>query len=121
MVTVTRNMGLPEPEFQIIDGHFVVTFRGPGRSLSKVKPQTARPLFAVEPSVLDRLTANQKTIVRELLKTKEVQVPELAAKLSVSEQAVRKDMAKLAELQLVERRGAARATYYVLKEPSANA
>ena len=118
MVTATRNVGLPRPEFQVIDGHFVVTFKGPGKSLGKVKPQTARPLFMVEPSVLDELTANQKTIVRVLLKTKTVQVPKLAAKLKVTAQAVRKDMARLAGLHLVEQRGAARATYYVLKESS---
>jgi predicted HTH transcriptional regulator len=104
MMTVTRNLGLPEPDFQITDGHFV-TFRGPGKSLSKVKPQIARPLFEVEPSTLDRLTANQKTIMRELLKAKAVQVRKLAEKLEVTEQAVRKDMAKLTELQLVEQRG----------------
>jgi hypothetical protein len=36
--------------------------------------------------------------------------------LRATEQAVRKDLAKLTKLELVEKRGAARATYYVLKE-----
>ena len=47
------------------------------------------------------------------------QVPGLAAKLRVTEQSVRKDMAKLQALNLIEQRGAARATYYILKEPAA--
>ena len=62
------------------------------------------------------LTKNQKAIVHELLEKNQVQVPELAIALHVTEQAVRKDMAKLTKLKLVEKRGAARATYYVLKE-----
>ncbi|MGP8234156.1 MAG: ATP-binding protein [Limisphaerales bacterium] len=120
MVGVTRDLGLPEPEFQNTDGHFVVTFKGPGESLHKLKSQSARPLFEVAPSVLDRLTAHQKSIVRQLLKTGEIQVPALAAKLKVTEQAIRKDMGKLAKLKLVEKRGAARATFYVLKETLAS-
>ena len=67
----------------------------------------------------DQLTPNQKTIVRELLKMKQGQVPGLAAKLKVTEQSVRKDMARLQALNPIEQRGAARATYYVLKEPAA--
>lgn len=85
-----------------------------------MKSQSARPLFEVAPSVLDRLTAHQKSIVRQLLKTGEIQVPALAAKLKVTEQAIRKDMGKLAKLKLVEKRGAARATFYVLKETLAS-
>ncbi|PIU19336.1 MAG: hypothetical protein COT18_08060 [Elusimicrobia bacterium CG08_land_8_20_14_0_20_59_10] len=45
-----------------------------------------------------------------------VQVPKIAARLRVTEQAVRKDMAKLQGLGLAEKRGFARATYYVLNE-----
>lgn len=116
MVAVTKDMGLPVPEFTITDGHFTVIFKGPGASMVGLKPQKARPVFAVEPSLLDRLTPNQKTIMRELLKTGTVQVPKIAARLRVTEQAVRKDMAKLQELELVEKRGSARATHYVLNE-----
>lgn len=116
MIAATKNMGLPAPEFSINDGHFSVLFRGPGKSLAKLKSQQARPIFAVEPSVIDTLTANRKTIMRELLKNKQVQVPKIAALLKVTEQAIRKDMAKLQKMRLIEKRGSARATYYVLNE-----
>ncbi len=115
IMTVTTNMGLPAPEFQQVDGHFAVIFKGPGKSLLKLKPQKPRPVYEVEPAVIDVLNANQRFIVKRLLKGLKVDVPDLAKKLKVSEQAVRKDMAKLQELDLVEKRGAARATYYVLK------
>jgi DeoR/GlpR family transcriptional regulator of sugar metabolism len=52
----------------------------------------------------------QKTILRELLTKNQVQVPDLVVGLRVTEQAVRKDLAKLTNLELVEKRGAARAT-----------
>ena len=54
--------------------------------------------------------------LRVFLAKDEVQVPELASALGITAQAVRKDLAKLQKLDLVEKRGAARATYYVLKE-----
>ena len=70
----------------------------------------------VHPSVAETLTKNQKAILRELLAKDQVQVPELASTLKVTGQAIRKDMALLYKLKLVEKCGAARATYYVLKE-----
>ena len=45
-----------------------------------------------------------------------MQVPKIAARLKVTEQAIRKDMVKLQKMRLVEKRGSARATYYVLND-----
>ena len=112
-------MGLPDeylaPEFQQVDGHFAVVFKGPGKSLLDLKSQRPCPIYEVAPAVIDILNANQRLIVKHLLKELKVGVPALAGKLKVSEQAVRKDMAKLQALDLVGKRSAARATYYVLK------
>jgi len=108
--------GLQPPQYSFRDHHFVVTFRGPGESLTKLRIQKARPVFDVQPSVVELLTPNQKTILRELLARNQVEVRSLVAALKVTEQSVRKDLAKLNKLGLVEKRGAARATYYVLKE-----
>lgn len=116
MVAAAKDMGLPPPNFTKTDGHFTVIFKGPGKTMAGIKPQKGRPVFAVEPSLLDQLTPNQKTIVRELLKSATVQVPKIAARLRVTEQAIRKDMAHLQRLGLVEKRGSARATFYVLRE-----
>ena len=116
MKQAMRDHGLEAPEYSYRDGHFVVTFRGPGKALSKLKAEQAVPVFDVKPSVVEALTQNQKAILRELLAKDQVQVPELAAALNVTGQAVRKDMAQLQKMNLVEKRGAARATYYVLKE-----
>jgi len=111
-----RDHGLKPPEYSYRDGHFVVTFPGPGKAIDRLRADHAIPLFEIRPSVVETLTKNQKTIIRELLAKNQVQVPELVVTLRVSEQAVRKDLAKLTRLKLVEKHGAARATYYVLKE-----
>jgi len=111
-----RDHGLKPPEYSYRNGHFVVTFQGPGKDIAKLKADQAMPVFEVRPSVVETLTKNQKTIIHELLAKNQVQVAELAVILHVTEQAVRKDLAKLTKLKLVEKRGAARATYYVLKE-----
>ncbi len=111
-----RDHGLKAPEYSYRDGHFIVTFLGPGKKISSLKADRAAPVFEVRPSVVDMLTKNQKSIVHELLTKNQAQVPDLAIALRVTQQAVRKDMAKLTKLKLVEKRGAARATYYVLKE-----
>ncbi len=116
MKQAMQDHGLKAPEYSYRDGHFVVTFSGPGKKIASLNIDRATSVFEVRQSVIEMLTKNQKAIVRELLEQTQVQVPELAVVLHVTEQAVRKDMAKLAKLKLVEKRGAARATYYVLKE-----
>lgn len=97
-----------------LDEHFVpILFED---EPSKLKAHQAVPVFEVQPSVVESLTQNQRIVLQKLLKQDQVQVAELAPALGVSAQAVRKDLAKLQTLSLVEKRGAARATYYVLKE-----
>lgn len=111
-----RDHGLKAPEYAYRDGHFVVTFRGPGKAIGLLNVQHATPVFEARPAIIDMLTKNQKAILHELLAKSQVQVPELAIALHVTEQSVRKDMAKLMKLKLIEKHGAARATYYVIKE-----
>jgi len=116
MKQAMQDHGLKPPEYLYRNGHLVVTFQGPGKAISKLKAEHAIPVFEVRPSVIEILTKNQKTILRVLLIKKQIQVPDLAITLHVTEQAVRKDLAKLTKLKFVEKRGAARATYYVLRE-----
>jgi len=80
-----------------------------------------RAVFEVEPVDVDRLNDNQKKIVRRLLSKSIVDTTGLAKLLQVTPQAVRKDLAVLQKMELIEKKGKARATYYVLKDdPSAS-
>jgi len=112
----TANQGLPPVSFDMDEGYFTVTFKAPQVPLTNLEPKHTRILYEVNSSQVDRLNKNQRIIVKALLKTGEVTVAELAKSLKVTPQAIRKDMAKLQEMELVERRGAARSTYYTLKE-----
>ncbi len=110
-----KNVGLPGVEFRIVDGHFTVIFTGPGNRLSKLRPLHPRIIYEVAPAEVDRLNKNQKEITRRLLSKGEVDTAGLAKLLKVTPQAVRKDLAVLQKMGIIEKKGRARATYYVLK------
>jgi predicted HTH transcriptional regulator len=116
IVDEVRNMGLPDVKFNILDGHFTVTFTGTDKSLSRLRPIQPRVVYEVAPGKLDRLNTGQKKIMQRLLEREQVNVPQMAKLLNVTPQAVRKDMAKLQQSGLIVQKGKARATYYVLKE-----
>jgi len=116
IVEDTANQGLPPVSFDMDEGYFTVTFKAPQVPLTRLEPKHTRILYEVNSSQVDRLNKNQRIIVKALLKTGEVTVAELTKRLKVTPQAIRKDMAKLQEMELIERRGAARSTYYTLKE-----
>lgn len=111
--------GLKPPEYSFRENCLVVTFRGPGVDLSKLKTDHTSAVFAVRPSIVETLSRNQKAILQELLKKDQIRVAELITNLGVTAQAIRKDLAKLHQMGLVEQRGSARATYYVLHERKA--
>lgn len=119
IVDEVRNTGLPGIRFTIVDGHFTVVFTGPGENLSRLRPAHPRVIYEVPPAAEERLNANQKKIIRSLLKKGRVKVPEMTRLLKVTPQAVRKDMSGLQNMGLVEKKGKARSTYYVLKEDPA--
>lgn len=103
-------------KFNILDGHFTVTFTGPDMSLSRLRPIQPRVVYEVAPGKLDRLKTGQKKIIQRLLERGQVNVPQMAKLLNVTPQAVRKEMAKLQHFGLIVQKGKARATHYVLKE-----
>jgi DNA-binding transcriptional ArsR family regulator len=84
---------------------------GLGHSLSRYPTKLRKLIMRVE-----RLNKNQRAIIKTLLKKDEVTVAEMVGRLKVTPQAVRKDMAKLQEMNLVAKMGSGRSTYYVLKE-----
>jgi ATP-dependent DNA helicase RecG len=116
IVDEVTNVGLPGVEFRIVDGHFAVIFVGPGKTLAKLRPPRPRVVYEIAPADVGRLNKNQKKVVRHLLKKVDVGATELAELLKVTPQAVRKDLAVLQKMRIIEKRGKARATYYVLKE-----
>lgn len=115
IVDEVTNVGLPGVEFRIVDGHFAVIFAGPGQRLSKLRPLQPRTIYEIAPAEVGRLNDNQKEVIRRLLDKGDVDTTGLAESLNVSPQAVRKDLAVLQKRGIIEKRGRARATYYVLR------
>lgn len=110
-----KNVGMPGVEFKIVDGHFTVIFAGPGKTLSKLHPIQPRIVYAIPPADVERLNNNQKKITRRLLAKGEVETAELVKLLKVTPQAVRKDLGILQKVGIIEKKGRARATFYILK------
>lgn len=110
-----KNVGLPGVDFRMVDGNFAVIFAGPGKTLSKLRPFKPRTVYEIAPAEVGRLNSNQKKIAHRLLSKGKVETAGLAKLLKVTPQAVRKDLAVLQEMGIIEKRGRARATYYVLK------
>lgn len=115
IVRESEGIGLPRPRFQFRDGHFKVTFFAPDDML-KLKSQGAKPVFEVSGHMLTNLSETQRMIIKHLIKRQTVKVPELAAELSLSPQAIRKAITPLIEAGLVVQEGKARGTTYSLKE-----
>lgn len=115
IVEEVKNIGLPSVGFRMVDGHFAVIFTGPGKTLSKLRPLQPRIVYEITTAELDRLNNNQKKIIRRLLSKGKINSTGLAKHLKVSPQAVRKDLAVLQKMGIIEKRGKARATYYILK------
>lgn len=116
IVNDSKNHGLPDVQFKKDQGYFTVILYGPTVPMSRLKPQYPRVLYAVQTADEARLNKSQKRIVASLLRKHEVRVADLAKAMKVTPQAVRKEMATLQDIGLVEKHGAARSTYYVLKQ-----
>lgn len=116
MVEESRNVGLREPQFDLKEGYFTVIFTGPGKSLAGLHPRTPRVLVEVPSGKAERMSGTQKRIVRRLLRSDMVTVPELTDELAITPQAIRKALVGLIRSGLVVQQGHARATFYKIVE-----
>lgn len=98
------------------DGHFTVVFPGPGDHILELKSQHAHPVFEVADDVLKNLSETQRSIIQLLLAERKARVPDLADRLGLSQQAIRKALKALKARKLVLQVGKARETAYLLNE-----
>lgn len=98
------------------DGHFTVVFPGPGDHILELKSQHAHPVFEVADDVLKNLSETQRSIIKLLLAERKARVPDLADRLVLSQQAIRKALKALKARKLVLQVGKARETAYLLNE-----
>jgi len=110
------NHGLKEPNFNYDSGYFTVTFHGPGEKILDIHPKEATIVSTIEPAKLTLLNDRQKGILKYLLKNIRITREECMKHFGITKDTAYRSFKRLIEVNLIEKRGTGRATYYVLKE-----
>jgi len=99
------NHGLRPPGFGYHDSYFVVTFfaheRAPG-------------IVEIAPDLLAELGKRQKEMVELIRSRRRITRSECAENFKISRNTAKRDLKKLMDVGIVERRGSGPSTYYVL-------
>lgn len=100
-----KRYGLRAPDFNYEVGHFVVTLYG--REMSPIT-------YRIDPEELARLSPRQREVLNLIWQQGKITSEECTKKFGITRETANQDFRRLIETRLVERRGAGRATYYVL-------
>lgn len=99
------NYGLRPPEFGYQDSYFVVTFfareRAPG-------------IVEIAPELVAELGERQKQVVDFVRSKGKITRAQCATNFGISERTATRDLGKLIELGIIERKGGGPSTYYIL-------
>lgn len=112
MVDLCRDAGLPEPDFSERTGGFVVTFYFKSPIGSYVTDQSS------DITIEANLSKRQEEILRLMRKNGPMNTQDLLAQLGdpPTQRTIQNDLRNLKECGLIETRGAAKKTVWVLKE-----
>jgi hypothetical protein len=105
--------GLSAPEYDLTEGYFRVTLKGPGDDLNRLRVPSGVGT-GIPPAIEERLTDRQRDILARMTAGEKITSALCMALYSITRQAVNADFKKLLDLELIERVGAGRATHYVL-------
>lgn len=100
-----KEYGLRPPDFEYDGGYFSVIFYGREKS---------SPTFRIQPEITEQLTSRQIEILNLVWERKKVTSEEIRNKFKITRETANQDFIKLLDLGLLARKGAAKATYYVL-------
>ncbi len=107
------NHGLDMPEYDLTEGYFRVTLKGPGDDLDCLR-LPAGTSAGIPPAIEEQLTDRQRDILTRVTAGEKITSARCMELYSITRQAVNADFKKLLDLTLIERIGAGRATHYVL-------
>jgi len=113
MKTAMLNHGLVAPEYDLADGYFRVTMKGPGSHLERLRVSEVASK-QITASVEDQLTDRQRAVMHSLAKGDKVTSASCMENYGISRQAVNADFNKLLKFGLIRRAGAGRSTHYEL-------
>jgi ATP-dependent DNA helicase RecG len=102
---------LPLPEFTYESGYFVVTFFS-----SVVIPEAIK----ITPNIIEKMTKRQREMIEFIYNQQRVTSSECAIEFKISRLTARRDLNKLIELKIIERKGVRRNTYYIINKDILN-
>lgn len=105
MPSQLRDYGLRPPDFDYDGGYFVVTFYGREKS---------SPIYRIPQEIFSQLTIRQREILNLVWERGRVTSEDITKKFGITRETANQNFRKLMSLNLIERKGTGRATYYVL-------
>jgi len=106
--------GLEQPHLATDTGYFQVIFLGPGDDLKRLRVPAGQIGKTVPPSVEEQLNKRQRKMAALLVKGEELTSQKCERRFAVTRDTANRDFARLIELGVAEKKGAGRATRYVL-------
>jgi predicted HTH transcriptional regulator len=106
--------GLDQPRLATDTGYFQVIFSGPGNDLKRLRVHAGQTGQIVPPSVEEQLSERQKKMTALLVKGEELTSQKCEKRFAVTRDTANRDFIRLMELGIAEKKGAGRATRYVL-------
>jgi predicted HTH transcriptional regulator len=112
MKSAMLNHGLDEPQYDLVDGYFRVTLKGPGDDLARLRmPASVSP--GISPAKESKLTDRQKTILEQAVAEGHVTTGWVLSTLKVSKITAVRDLNGLCDLGLLVLVGKGRGVRYV--------
>ncbi len=106
------NHGLSVPEYDLTDGYFRVTLKGPGEDLDRLRvPSDAAA--GIPPAVAVQLSKRQVSILEQAVKDGKVTTGWVVTSLGIAKDTAVRDLKGLCELNLLVMQGKGRGVHYV--------
>lgn len=112
MKTAMLNHGLEAPAYDLIDGYFRVTLKGPGADLDRLRVP-AGTSAGIPPAIEEQLNVRQQRIIAHVLETGAVTSGWCRKEFDVAYNTAYRDLSALVELKLLAQTGKGRSTRYV--------
>ena len=106
--------GLDQPRLATDTGYFQVIFSGPRNDLKRLRIPAGQIGQIVPPFAEEQLNGRQKKMTALLVKGEELTSQKCEKLFAVTRDTANRDFIRLIELGIAEKKGAGRATHYVL-------
>jgi ATP-dependent DNA helicase RecG len=112
MKTAMLNLGLDAPAYDLVDGYFRVTLKGPGDDLDQLRVP-AGVGTGIPPAVEEQLTERQKQIMSYAVENGTVTTSWAVSSLGISKITAVRDLKALCDMRMLKTMGQGRNVHYV--------